>query len=331
VGGPVRLKRVPILLLWAALSCRKAEEPAKEAPEEKGESGSTPVKVVSLTRATIPQLVTGPGRTVAFMQQKVRSPFSGTLTDLRVVDGNPVKAGDIVGVVVSRDSEAALAGANELLRQAKTDPEVKDAKRALELAEGSLVKAPLRIPSSGVVLSHAASSGDRVSEDQEILTVSTSDSIVFQADIPQKDLALVHPGEAVTVALSGRNGTMPAVVHDILANANPADLTVPVRIDPRPPIPGLGVGLFGTARIVVSERTNVPVLPPGAVILDDITGKARIAVVTDQGKAHWIEVTTGLSDQDRVEIREPRLPDSTKVIVSGQTGLQEDSPVTIEP
>jgi HlyD family secretion protein len=236
-----------------------------------------------------------------------------------------------VGVLVSRDSEAALTGAEELVRQAKTDAEVRDAQRALELARKGLVASPLKVPSSGVVLSHAASKGDRVSEDQEILTVSTSDSLVFQADIPQTELNRVRVGEAATITLAGSQAPLPGVVHDILANANPGDLTVPVRIDPRPAVPGLGVGLFGTARIVVGERQGVAVLPPAAVILDDITGKARIAVVGPGEKAHWIEVTPGLSDSAHVEIREPALPEGTRVIVSGQAGLPEDTPVTIEP
>jgi RND family efflux transporter MFP subunit len=330
MGVTVKASRLTMVLVFSA-ACRKGEAPAASPAEEKTEAGATPVKVTAVSRASIPEIVSAPGRTMAFLQQKVRSPFAGTLTDLRVVDGNVVRAGDVVGVVVSRDSEAALTGANELLQQAKTEAELADAHRAIELAQKSLVKAPLKIPSSGVVLAHAASSGDRVSEDQEILTVSTSDSLVFQADIPQTVLGQVHAGEAVTIVLSGRKAALPGVVHDILANANPADLTVPVRIDPRPALPGLGVGLFGTARIVVGERTNVAVLPLAAVITDDITGKARIAVVGASGKAHWIDVTTGLSDQDRVEIKEPVLPEGTRVIVSGQTGLPEDSPVTIEP
>jgi multidrug efflux pump subunit AcrA (membrane-fusion protein) len=325
------MRRLVLAFLVLGVGCRKPAATPEAGGEEKGEAGSTPVKVTGVSRASIPQVVTGPGRTVAFLQQKVRAPFSGTLTELKVVDGNRVNAGDVVGVVVSRDSEAALLGANELVRQAKSESEVRDAQRALELAERGLVKAPLKIPSSGVVLAHAASAGDRVSEDQEILTVSTSDSLVFQADIPQTDLGLVRTGQAATVRLSGLDRLVPGLVHDILANANPGDLTVPVRIDPTPPVAGLGVGLFGTARIVVGQRDRVPCLPPAAVITDDITGKSRIAVVTPEGKAHWIEVTTGLSEGDHVEIRDPVLPEGTRVIVSGQIGLPEASPVTVEP
>ena len=328
MGNAMRVSAAVLLVLGLG-ACRK--DPSPPAAEEKTEVPSTPVKVAGASRATIPQVVTAPGRTVAFLQQKVRAPFSGTLVDLTVVDGTQVQAGEAVGVIVSRDSEAALAGAKELMRQAKTDAEIRDATRALELAQRGIVNSPLKIPASGVVLSHQASSGDRVSEDQEILTVSTSDSLVFQADLPQMALALVKPGEQASIALSGREGSLPAVVHSILANANPADLTIPVRIDPHPPVPGLGVGLFGQVRIVVGERANVPVLPAAAIILDDITGKARIALVTPQGKVHWVDVTLGLSEDDKVEIREPKLPEGARVIVAGQTGLPEESPVSVEP
>jgi multidrug efflux pump subunit AcrA (membrane-fusion protein) len=321
----------PLVLLAAlAVACRRPQPSPSPSPEEEAPKGATPVKVVAVSKATIPEVVSGPGHTLAFLQQKVRAPYSGTLTELRVVDGNVVHAGDVVGVIVSRDSEAAVAGADELLRQAKTETERADAERAVDLARRGLVKTTLRIPSSGVVLGHAASAGDRVSEDQEILTVSTLDSIVFQADVPQADLGKVRPGEAASVLLAGRKDPLPGQVHDILANANPTDLTIPVRIDPRPQVDGLGVGLFGTARIFVGERRDVPVLPPAAVILDDVTGKARIATVAE-GKVHWVEVTTGLEDKERIEIRTPTLDPGTKVIVAGQVGLPEESPVTIEP
>jgi multidrug efflux pump subunit AcrA (membrane-fusion protein) len=331
MGVPVKASRLTLAFILAA-ACRGGQpHPAAEAPAEKTEAAGTPVRVVLLGRATLSQVVTGPGRTVAFLQQKVRAPFSGTLTELRVVDGNTVSAGEIVGVIVSRDSEAAVSGAQEMLRQAKTEQEIADARRAVELAEKSLVKAPLKIPSAGVVLSHAAGAGDRLSEDQEILTVSTTDSIVFQADIAQTDLPLVHSGQAVVIALSGRTGTLTGVVHDILANANAGDLTIPVRIDLRPAPQSLGIGLFGTARIVVGERRNVPVVPPTAVIRDDVSGTARIATVSGEGKAHWVDVATGLADSEHVEIQKPAFADGTKVIVAGHVGLPEDSPVSVEP
>jgi multidrug efflux pump subunit AcrA (membrane-fusion protein) len=182
-----------------------------------------------------------------------------------------------------------------------------------------------------VVLSHAASAGDRVSEDQEIIVISAADSLVFQADITQVDLPFIQAGQAAAIAVPGRPQSLGGQVHGTLAAAAGTDLTVPVRIDLRPLPPRLPVGLFGTARITVGERRNVAVLPQAAVLRDDVTGVSRIASVSPEGKVHWVTVTTGLVDGDRVEITSPELGPEQRVIVSGQVGLPEGSPVDIQP
>jgi hypothetical protein len=46
---------------------------------------------------------------------------------------------------------------------------------------------------------------------------------------------------------------------------------------------------------------------------------------------HWIAVTTGLVDGERVEILSPELSAQERVIVSGQVGLPEGSPVDVQP
>jgi RND family efflux transporter MFP subunit len=263
-------------------------------------------------------------------QQKVRAPFAGTLTELSVVDGDRIVRGQTVGAIVSRDSEAALSGAREMSREAKTDPEKQDAERALALAERNLVRAPLRATADGVVLSHAATAGDRVSEDQEILIIADAASIVFIADIAQSDLSRVRPGEPASVDLAGRAGALAGSVHDVLPGANPADFTAPVRIDLRgltaiPPI-----GLFGTAHITVGERRSAVIVPDGALIRDDVTGISRVALVKD-GRVHWIEVTAGARDRSGTEIVAPPLSPGESVIVSGQIGLPEGAPVVAQP
>lgn len=308
-----------------------------EAPSEKGEartaavSAATPVRVAAVATADLAEVVTGPGRTIAIVRQQVRVPFASTLVELKVTDGDTVRTGDVLGSVVSRDSEAALSGAREMARDAQTPVEKSDAARAVQLAEKNLVRLPLRSAVDGVVVSHAASPGDRLSEGQEVLTLSAADSIVFVADVPQGDAPRVRPGQPVAIAFVGRKETVPGRVHDVLPAANPADLTVPVRIDFGSKDLRLSVGLFGTTRIQVGQRRNATVVPVAAVLRDDITGSTRIATMTADGKAHWIDVRTGLSDGVVTEILGHALTVKQAVIVSGQSGLPEGAAVVVAP
>jgi multidrug efflux pump subunit AcrA (membrane-fusion protein) len=327
----MRASRSATLLLLAcalAAGCKKEEDPQKDAEKAPApEAVAVPVRVAPVTRAALARVVSAPGQTNALTQQKVRAPFAGTLVELTVVDGDSVHRGQAVGVIVSRDTEAALSGAKEMVRTASTPEEKADADRALAIAERNLIRTTIHAEADGAVLSHAAAPGDRVSEDQELLTIAEHSSLVFVANAAQSDLAQVRPGQTVSVELAGRPRPIAGVVHDVLPSANPGDFTAPVRIDLRETPPGMAIGLFGTARITVESREAAAV-PDAAILRDDVTGKARVALVKD-GRAQWVDVVTGLHGAAGTEIVSPPLSTSDNVVVSGQVGLPEGARVTI--
>ena len=317
------------LLTALGAGCHNAEKEGEGSA--KGEAAApdapSPVRVAPVSRRSMSELVSGPGHTAALMQQKVRAPFAGTLVELRVTDGDVVRRGQPVGSVVSRESDAGLSGAREMLREAHTPAEKSDAERAVALAERNLVRRTLVASADGPVLSHAAAAGDRVSEDQEVLTIEDASSIVFVADVPQGDLSRVRPGQRAAVDLGAGRAENPGTVHGILPSANAADFTGAVRID----FAGAAkfpLGLFGTAKIVVGERRDVLAVPDAAVLRDDVSGVSRLAVVTGD-KLHWIPVTPGLHQEGFTEISGDGIPpaDVGQVVVSGMIGLPEGKTV----
>jgi len=325
----VRREAVALLLL-AVLGCRKGVEPGEAARPEGTPSLPTPVRVAVAEKASLSLFVSGPGKTAALAQQKVRAPFAGTLTELSVFDGDRVRRGQKIGTIVARDSEAALSGAREMLRQAATEAQRRDAERAVALAEKNLVRKPLTASWDGTVLSHAASAGDRVSEDQEILTINDAGSTVFLADIAQSDLPRIRPGQKASIQIAGEPRPISGIVHSALPAANPADSTAPVRVDLPEPARRLPLGIVGTARVLVGEHPDATVVPDPAVLRDDVTGVARVALVT-QNRAHWVNVRTGVMEGGRTEIVSPALPPGQAVIVSGLVGLPEGKLVAPQP
>ena len=315
-----------LLALVAAAACAKKESKGSDAPPA---AVAAPVRVVSVTRASLTEIVAGPGRTAALVQQKVRAPFAGTLTELQVMDGDSVQRGQVLGTIVSRESEAALSGARAMMREARTAAEKQDAERALALAEKNRVYAPLPSSTDGRVLAHSASRGDRVSEDQEILTIEDTSSIVFLADIAQGELPRIRPGQNASLEIGGGSHPVPGVVHGVLPNANPADFTAPVRIDLRPGSNRFALGLFGTVRIIVGRRENALVVPDAAILRDDVSGVSRICLAV-HGTAHWIDIVPGVRDSGRTEIVSPSLADGQAVIVSGLVGLPEGKSISAQ-
>lgn len=328
---PLRGVRRALLAVALFAACTKREDKPAEASGPPPAPAAVPVRAGVAARATLEETVRAPGKTAALVQQKVRAPFAGTLTEFTVVDGDPVRKGQRLGAIVSRESEAALSGAREMASEARTPAEKRDAERAVALAEQALVKRALLAPADGAVLTHGAAPGDRVAEDQDLLTIAEASAIVFLADAPQSDVERIKPGQQALVELAGQTRPATGTVHAILPGANPADFTAPVRIDLAAGAAGIRVGLFGTAQIAVGTHRDAVVVPPQAILRDDVTGVSRLATIREDGKAHWIEVQTGLSEPDRLEIVSPALAPGTRVIVSGQVGLPEGSPVSIQP
>ncbi|MFN2571835.1 MAG: efflux RND transporter periplasmic adaptor subunit [Gemmatimonadales bacterium] len=294
-------------------------------------SGATPVTVAAIRLATLQITISAPGHTEVLRPLHVRAPFTGSVAALHVADGDRVTAGQHLGTLVSRNSAAALAGARAMLASAHTEAERRDAQRALDIATQSLVHSPLRASEAGVVVSHTANAGDLVNEGDDILILAPNGAVAFIAQAVQSDLPQIRSGQPVMVDLAARSAPLRGTVHGVLPAASAENLNAPVRIDLLPISGPIGIGLFGTARISIGQRRDVPVVPEAAILRDDIYGTIRIAVVGAEGRAHWVSVTTGARDGGLVEILTPPLSPGTMVIANGQVGLPDSALVRAQP
>lgn len=326
----MRVRLVLPALLVVLLGCsRGAGDPiTTDAVPQAGEA--TPVRVEEVLRTTVSLTVSGPGRTEALREVRIRATFAGRLVEFSVADGDGVRSGESIGALVSQASDAALEGARSMLASARTEQQRADAQRALELAKSGLVRQPLRAPASGVVLSHAANAGDFVSEGDVIATIADASSVAFVAQVSQSELRSIRRGQDVVIELAAEGQAAAGIVHGVLPTASAENLNAPVRIDFVPARRDLRVGLFGTARITVAEHRDVLVVPISALLRDDVTGVTRAALITDELEVRWVEVTTAARQGDAVEVSAPTLYPGARVIVSGHVGLPEGARIRVE-
>ena len=316
------------LASMAVAACSGPQTEAASRAPATGDSttAATPVRTTAVRRGTLDVVISGPGRTDALDVQQVRAPFTGALSSLEVVIGDRVKGGQVIGTVEAQASQAALTGAEAMLRSAGTPAERSDAERALELAKQNLVRTQLHAPRAGVVVSRAASEGDLLTQGDSIVSIASARSVVFVARIAQSDLDRIRAGQAATIDLPARSAPLRGTVHGLLP-ADTSAMSVPVRLDIGTAGAPITVGLFGTAHITVGKHADVPIVPAGAILRDDVSGVARVAIVTPAHRVHWVSVSTGVQQGNDVEIVTPALAPGQRVIVSGQVGLPEASNV----
>lgn len=326
------------LCLWLAsaallLACGGSADAPDGGTTSKttAQDAPTQVSVASLQRLDMHKVVRAPGETVALVEQQLRAPYTGTLQQFHAVVGQRVEKGQTLGSIIARDSEAALEGARQMMREANSEAEKADAQRAMDLAQRNLIEAPLEATARGVITAVNSADGDRVSENQDILTIVAATSIVFRASVTQSDLAHIQSGQHATIAMTGEGEPVPARVQGLLGAADVGTLTAPLRIDFQRSPRWIAPGLFGTAAIEVASRSQTLAAPRAAVLRDDLSGVERMALVSQHSTVHWVEVQTGLVDGDDVEILSPELEAGQAVIVSGQIGLPEGARVQERP
>lgn len=154
-------------------------------------------------------------------------------------------------------------------------------------------------PTSGYVVKRLVAPGVLVQPGMPILKIAQIDRVRLQANVGEKDIAMVRVGTPVVVTTTGvgepvtarvtsvfpfiDQGARTAVVEAIVDNANRRFLP----------------GQYVTMRLVTGERNDAVVVPRGSV--SRLGGRSSVWVARD-GTAEPREVVVGLEGADVVEV-----------------------------
>ncbi|MBB3355450.1 RND family efflux transporter MFP subunit [Rhizobium sp. BK049] len=156
----------------------------------------------------------------------------------------------------------AAAQARQDLEKAKLDID-----RACEQMEALTVRAPI----SGTVTRLDAHVGDTVlsredsvRENESLLTLTDTASLVIDADVAEANMALLHPGLNGEAVLDGFPDKPFAVeVAKIAPVLSQEKGTVTLRLSASSPPPGMRPAMAARIRLVVGEEAGVPVFRGG--------------------------------------------------------------------
>src|SRR5436190_1246161 len=244
------------------------------------------VRVAPLIETPFADLVVAPGQWRPANEIVVMTPFAAIVETLLPRVGDSVTKDETIGSLVTRESHAALLGA-QLMLEGATDAAGRDeAQRALQLARREMVRVPLVAPAAGTVVRRAAEPGAELAEGAELLAIVASRDLVFEAHVTATDAARVLVGQHARIAMADGEAVA-ASVERRLPGVNAEDQTVLVWLAPQASPPAAAISRFGTARIEAGSPRRGVAVPDSALVQDDLTGETRVARVDSTGIAIW--------------------------------------------
>jgi multidrug efflux pump subunit AcrA (membrane-fusion protein) len=297
-------------------------------------SAVVPVQIDTVTSGNAVLSISAVGKTAATRTEKILSPSAGKIVALKVLEGSTVKAGDVLAVMMTKESQAALSGAETLLRSAKTSEQREEAQKSLQLARASQSTITLSARFSGVVASRSVSEGELTGENTEILTLVDLSSIIFLADVSLQDITGVKKGMAAAVEFQSLPGKeFKAVVDALFPQSDVQSQTVQVRLR-FVNLTGalrtfLRTGMAGIARIITGIRKHVLFVPASALLRDDENGTFSVVCVTPDSFSRIIPVILGVTTDTMVEVKSSLLKEGIPVIIKGNYALADSTRVTV--
>ncbi len=255
------------------------------------------------------------GTVAALRHVTLRAPAAGRVLGLNLQSGDPVRRGQVVARVLSREVEAAQAG---LAVAEKIDPQEADtlgqSVRRYSGGAGIAVVAP----ENAVVAQRLVSSGQTVNYLDPLADLIDPASVYVEAALPIDDVHLVTPGMSATVSSPLRPGTdFPARVAALSPSLNENSVTTPARLQFTGTSRLATVGAPVEVRITTAYVPEAIVVPASALFRDAAGSGYYVFVAGDDRRAHRTAVTVGMRNQDEAQITRGLKPRQLVIITGG--------------
>jgi membrane fusion protein (multidrug efflux system) len=316
-----------------------------EAPEE--ETAAVPVEVAAVARRSVAAYIETNGALEAENDVRIVARTAGPVVELLTEEGRTVRRGQLLARIDPREAQAQVQIAEVALREAEraferaqntfeaeliSQADYDQALAARESAEATLADRRVQLghtsitaPFDAVVVERMVKLADHVTVNQVLFRISDFDPLLCKIQVPEKELPRLHKGQPAYLTVEAWPGErFPARVLRLSPVVDAATGTVKVTLDVDAR-DRLRPGMFASVFLEVNRHEGALTIPKAALSLESlgdivyvVKGEvaARRAVKLGYEEAEIVEVAEGLAEDDRV-------------IVVGQDGLSEGTPVRI--
>ena len=356
------------LLLTLAAGAAGCGKPVAGNGATDGARPPVAVETAPVVTSVLEDAVEVVGTLAARSEVEVKSEYSGIVAEVFVTQWVRVTAGTPLARLDTREAEAGLqaakaaalqaeAGAKRAARELDRTAKLKEAglatqqqldearsadeaaraaeeaaKAQVALAGTRLGKAVIRAPIDGVVALRNVNVGDYVENmgsPAPMFRVVDNRLLELTANVPSARMAALAVGQPFAFstdalplrAFSGR-------VSFINPAADEASRTVKVKAEVPNADGALKTGLFVKGRIVTGRRAGVVVVPRAALVSWDTAARKATVFVVEAGVARRLEVETGATSGDLVEVAKG-LAAGREVVTRGGFNLRDGEKVLV--
>ena len=328
---------------------------------------AVPVRGAEVREDTFTLWVRAEGTAEARRRSTLRAEVSGPVVSVPVEEGGRVREGDLVARIDSSsytlDVESARAefekaqaefrtmtlGGDELdltpgereerRRQARIRSGLTQAEVDLQKARYELDKTRIRAPFPGRVANLAVSQGTRLDPQDSVATILDLSQVEVDVDVLQTRVTHLQEGRRARIrftALPEETFTGRVVSINPLVDPESETVRVTVRLDN--PEARVLPGMHASVEIAGRRYADRTFVPRDAVVERDRRNVVFTFSPSDSstgsGRARWKYVTTGLENEQSVEIvpseETETLEPGEIVLVEGHTTLTHDARVRVE-
>jgi RND family efflux transporter MFP subunit len=181
---------------------------------------------------------------------------------------------------------------------------------------------------TGTVLSAPVNPGDTVTTQTAVYVLGDLGGLTVETFVPERFATAMRRGLAAQVSFEAIPGEFfEARIDELSPVLEPASRTLRIRLRfTRAPDPRIRAGMFATVSLVTNSRTEVPVIPRGAVI--NTYGSWVVFTVDGEGIARRRVIRPGLGSEEFFEVLEG-LELGELVVTAGQNFLSDGEPVRV--
>ena len=219
---------------------------------------------------------------------------------------------------------AAMQSVGNAAGKKSATGQLASARGKYEGASAQLSYSEIRSPIDGVVTDRPSYVGETPTPGVPLLTVMDMSSVTARTHIPQEQAAVLRMGDPARISAPGGvevQGKVKLVSPALDANSTTVEVWVEASNKDGQLRPGTTVSLEMGARTIKNA-----IVVPVAAVFKTPEGVSTVMTVGSDGRAHQIEVETGIRQGDRVQISKG-LEGSEKVITVGGYGLPDKTRV----